>query len=249
MTTGRGLGLPPRSPASLWRDGQADRTCAHRHDDRVAVIVYLLWRAGCTGVDDGPPRTRLAFAAAPYVIYVAQYGARCRNDAGTGRVRRAGSSRLRLGRSAAPIPARLLRVFRFAFLANWMPTLAPRNTFQYAMLAIPVAALGCAAAGVVLSLQRMWRKREERRSTSWSSPARSDLPRISRSTSSTATNSMLRPVGCGAYPRYYLPLAAIVPLAGLPARRRVEAPRWRAGLLTFLIAGPILFRFLGAPLG
>jgi hypothetical protein len=52
-----------------------------------------------------------------------------------------------------------------------------------------------------------------------------------------------------AYPRYYLPLAAIVPLAGLSLLAAVEAPRWRAALLAFLIAGPAIFRVFGAPLG
>ncbi len=52
-----------------------------------------------------------------------------------------------------------------------------------------------------------------------------------------------------AYPRYYLPLVAIVPLAGLSLAGAVRSPRWRAGLLAFLIAGPIVFRLLGAPLG
>ncbi len=52
-----------------------------------------------------------------------------------------------------------------------------------------------------------------------------------------------------AYPRYYLPLAAIVPLAGLSLLAAIEAPRWRGALLAFFIAGPIVFRLLGAPLG
>jgi hypothetical protein len=52
-----------------------------------------------------------------------------------------------------------------------------------------------------------------------------------------------------AYPRYYLPLAAIVPLAGLSLLAAVEAPRRRAALLAFLIPGPAIFRAFGAPLG
>jgi hypothetical protein len=52
-----------------------------------------------------------------------------------------------------------------------------------------------------------------------------------------------------AYPRYYLPLAAIVPLAGLSLLAAVEAPRRRAALLAFLIAAPAIFRVFGAPLG
>jgi len=52
-----------------------------------------------------------------------------------------------------------------------------------------------------------------------------------------------------AYPRYYLPLAAIVPLAALSLAAGIADPRWRSALLGFLIAGPILFRIFGAPLG
>jgi hypothetical protein len=52
-----------------------------------------------------------------------------------------------------------------------------------------------------------------------------------------------------AYPRYYLPLVAIVPLAGLSLVAAVRQPRARAALLAFLMAGPVLFRLLGAPLG
>ena len=52
-----------------------------------------------------------------------------------------------------------------------------------------------------------------------------------------------------AYPRYYLPLAASCGSPGSRCSPASNAPRWRAGLLTFLIAGPILFRIFGAPLG
>ena len=52
-----------------------------------------------------------------------------------------------------------------------------------------------------------------------------------------------------AYPRCCLPLIAIVPLACLSLLAAIETPRWRNGLLAFLIAGPIVFRLLGAPPG
>ena len=38
--------------------------------------------------------------------------------------------------------------FVIAFVADWMPALGERNVLQYSMLAIPVAALGCAFAGI-----------------------------------------------------------------------------------------------------
>jgi hypothetical protein len=51
-----------------------------------------------------------------------------------------------------------------------------------------------------------------------------------------------------AYPRYYLPLAAVVPLACLSLLAAVESMRMRQLLVGFLVAGPIVFRLLGAPL-
>jgi len=52
-----------------------------------------------------------------------------------------------------------------------------------------------------------------------------------------------------AYPRYYLPLAALIPLAGISVLTAIKTPRARALLAGFLIAGPIVFRLVGAPLG
>jgi hypothetical protein len=52
-----------------------------------------------------------------------------------------------------------------------------------------------------------------------------------------------------AYPRYYLPLAAIVPLAGLSLLDAIKQPPARATLVVFLITGPLIFRLLGTPWG
>ena len=130
-----------------------------------------------------------------------------------------------------------------------MPTLHTRSVFNYAMLAVPVAALICASAGIALSLRRLWRRCE--------TPL--DVVVLSGTAALVATfaihvgYSYGRHLATGwlmdAYPRYYLPLAAIVPLAGLSLLAAVEAPRWRAALLAFLIAGPVIFRIFGAPLG
>ncbi|HTZ03798.1 MAG TPA: hypothetical protein VMC05_15810, partial [Xanthobacteraceae bacterium] len=102
---------------------------------------------------------------------------------------------------------------------------------------------------LVLSLRRLWRRRE----------STLDVIVVAGSLSIAATlaihvvYSYGRYVATGwlmdAYPRYYLPLIAIVPLACLSLLAAVEAPRWRNGLLAFLISAPVLFRIFGAPLG
>ena len=130
-----------------------------------------------------------------------------------------------------------------------MPALGERNVLQYSMLAIPVAALGCALAGIALSLRRLWRRQD----TALDVVVIAGTVALVATFAIHITYSYGRHLSTGwlmdAYPRYYLPLAAIVPLAGLSLLAAVKAPRWRAALLAFLIAGPAIFRVFGAPLG
>jgi hypothetical protein len=140
-----------------------------------------------------------------------------------------------------------LGYFVLVFIVDWMP-IGARGMFNYAMLAVPVGALLCAAAGAVLSLRRLWQRRE----------TVLDVVVIAGALSLALTfvlhvrHGYADHLATGwleeAYPRYYLPLIAIVPLAGLSLLGAIESPRWRNALLGFLIAGPIAFHLLGAPL-
>jgi len=214
-----------------------------------AVIAYLLWRQRLRWSLLVPIVLAFALAAAPYIIYAVQYGSPTPQTP-------AQIALLEDGARAAgwadlprkSFPAYIV-YFVIAFVADWMPALGDRNVLQYAMLAIPVAALGCALAGIAVSLRRLWRRQD----------SALDVVVIAGTMALVATfaihvtYSYGRHVATGwlmdAYPRYYLPLAAIVPLAGLSLLAAVEAPRWRAALLAFLIAGPAIFRVFGAPLG
>ena len=217
------------------------------------IIAYMLWRRQL-------PWTRrwtclaaaalaFAIAAAPYVAFILRYGSPTPETPAqlallTDGARAAGWADL-------PRQSFLhyLAYFIGAFVADWMPTLTARSDLNYAALVIPVETLGCALAGLVLSLRRLWRRRE----------STLDVIVVTGSLSIAATlaihvvYSYGRYVATGwlmdAYPRYYLPLIAIVPLACLSLLAAVEAPRWRNGLLAFLISAPVLFRIFGAPLG
>jgi len=130
-----------------------------------------------------------------------------------------------------------------------MPTLGARSIFNYAMLAVPAAAIVCALAGIALSLQRLAQRRE----------SALDVVVVAGAYGIAATfaihvfYSYGRYAATGwlmdAYPRYYLPLIVIVPLACLSLLAAIETPRRRNALLMFLVAGPVLFRIFGAPLG
>jgi hypothetical protein len=214
-----------------------------------AVIAYLLWRRRLHLSLLVPIALAFALAAAPYIILVVQYGSPTPQTPAqiallADNARAAGWTDL--PRNSFP---GYFVYFIIAFIADWMPALGDRNALQYSMLTIPVAALGCALAGIALSLRRLWRRQD----------SALDVVVIAGTVALVATFAIHIPYSYGrylatgwlmdAYPRYYLPLAAIVPLAGLSLLAAVEAPRWRAALLAFLIAGPAIFRVFGAPLG
>jgi amino acid permease len=115
------------------------------------------------------------------------------------------------------------------------------------MLAVPIAALGCALAGFFVSLRRLSKQRE----TALDVLVICGMVTIVATFAIHIGYSYPRHVATGflmeAYPRYYLPLAAIIPLAAVSLLAAIERPRIRAALTSFLIAGPILFRLLAAP--
>jgi hypothetical protein len=213
------------------------------------VIAYLTWRQRLSWSALMPIALAFALAAAPYIIYAVQYGSSTPQTPAQIALLQDGA------RSAgwADLPRKsfpaYIAHFVTAFVSDWMPALGERNVLQYSMLAIPVAALGCALAGIALSLRRLWRRQD----------SALDVVVIAGTVALVATfaihvtYSYGRHLSTGwlmdAYPRYYLPLAAIVPLAGLSLLAEVKAPRRRAALLAFLIAGPAIFRVFGAPLG
>jgi hypothetical protein len=104
-------------------------------------------------------------------------------------------------------------------------------------------------AGVALSLHRLWRQRE----TPLDVIVVAGAAALIATFAIHVTYSYGRHLATGwlldAYPRYYLPLAVIVPLAGLSLATAIGAPRWRATLLALLAIGPIIVRIFGAPLG
>jgi hypothetical protein len=213
------------------------------------VIVYLMWRQRLRWSLLVPIALAFALAAAPYIIYAVQYGSPTPQTPAQIALLQDGARTA--GWADLPrksFPAYIV-YFVIAFVSDWMPALGERNVLQYSMLAIPVAALGCALAGIALSLRRMWRRQD----TALDVVVIAGAVALVATFAIHVTYSFGRHVATGwlmdAYPRYYLPLAAIVPLAGLSLLAAVETPRRRAALLAFLIAGPAIFRVFGAPLG
>jgi len=213
-----------------------------------AVITYLMWRRQLAWPWALMAALVFAFAAAPYFEFILRYGSPTPQTPAQVALIADGARAAGWADLPRQSFAGYLIFFIGAFVAEWMPTLGARSAFNDAMLIVPVAALACALAGLAASLRRLWRHEE----TTLDVVVVAGAYAIAATLTIHIFYSYSRYAATGwlmdAYPRYYLPLVAIPPLACLSLLAAIETPRWRNGLLAFLIAGPVLFRIFGAPL-
>jgi hypothetical protein len=212
------------------------------------VLVWLLWRGRLQPRWIWLIAAAALLASAPYVALFAQYGSPTPRTPGQIAMIKDGALAAGWDSAARMSPAAFAAHFVSEFVLEWLPTLKPRNALNYAALAIPITAALCAFAGLLLSVQRIAQRNE--------GPL--DILIAAGAVAFTGTFlihgifSYALHVEFGwltsAYPRYYLPLAALVPLAGLSLLDAIKPPRARTVLIVFLIAGPVLFRLLGEPL-
>jgi len=212
------------------------------------VLAFLWWRGRFE------PRWAMLFAiagliaAAPYLVLIAQYGSPAPGTPGHIALLKSTAA----GTFGARAPRQSFTDFAYTFLtdfvANWRPSPVPRSAFYNAMLVLPVAAALCGLAGFAISAGRMARGAEKA----------SDVINVAGVVALAAMLACHLAVSyhhhvafasnTEAYPRYYLPLAAIMPLAGLSLLSALRNARMHAAVTVLLIAGPIVFVLLGAPI-
>jgi hypothetical protein len=213
------------------------------------VIVWLIWRGRFQARWIAPIAIAALIAGAPYIALIIQYGSPAPSTLGQTAMLQAGARAAGWDIAARMPPFAYAAHFVAEFVSEWMPALEPRKALNDAALAIPVAAIVCALAGFVVSVKRIARAKE--------GPI--DVVVVAGALAFAVTFAIHGVFSypyhltfgwmTSAYPRYYLPLAAFVPLAGLSLLAAIETPRARALLIGFLIAGPVVFRLFGAPLG
>lgn len=191
----------------------------------------------------------LALAAAPYLVFIAQYGSPAPDTAA--QVNMVATAAHNAGWSDQPrmTPPAYIGFFLESLALEWMPTLRPRGPVQYALFVCPAILMLTALAGAALALRAVAQRK----------PAPGDLV-IAAGTLATILTlavhiafSYHRHVQTGwmmdAYPRYYLPLLALMPMAALRLVSSRPSPRARSVLLALLIAAPIIFQAFGESAG
>ena len=209
------------------------------------VFLWLAWRRRLQPQWVGLAAVAMVLAISPYVVFFVQYGSPAPNTPGQIAMLTTDAHIAGWDVAARMSPIAYALHFVNEFILDWMPTMNPRNPLIYAVLLIPLAAASCAFAGVVASVRRMARRSE----------GAIDVIIVASALAFAVTFvihvvfSYQRHLAYGwimdAYPRYYLPLAALVPLAGLSLAAAIRRPRLRAVLIGFLIAGPPVSGLLG----
>jgi len=213
------------------------------------VSLWLLWQGRLQPRSIVLIAVAMLVAAAPYIALLAQYGSPTPRTAGQIAMIKAGAIAVGWDAAERMTALRFAAHFLSEFVLEWIPTLKPRNALNYAALAIPIVTVLCAFAGIFVSARRIAQQQ----------PASLHVLIVALGLAFAVTflvhgiyaYRLHTEFGwlTSAYPRYYLPLAALVPLAGLASLEAVKQPSARAILLVFLIAGPVLLCITGTPLG
>ena len=213
------------------------------------ALLWMLWRGRLQPRWTLPIAIAVLLASAPYFALLAQYGSPTPSTPGVVAMIKTGAQSVGWDSAERLTPLAFAAQFVSEFTLQWLPALKPRSALNYAALAIPVAAVLLAFGGFLVALRRISNRTE--------GPL--DILTVTGALAFTATfiihgifsYKLHSEFGwlTTAYPRYYLPLAAIVPLAGLSLLGAIKQPLARTTLVVFLITGPLIFRLLGTPWG
>jgi hypothetical protein len=216
----------------------------------LAVVVALLAvRRKFCKVDTAIVAIALAVAAAPYVWFIVEYGSAAPNTPAQSAMLTGGATTAGWAEAPRMGLAAYALFFLKSFLMDWMPVLKPRGLFHLALLALPAAIILVSIAGWIASIRALLNGAAQ--------PADFIvIAGIAALVSTLAIHiafSHARHLETGwmmdAYPRYYLPLIAIVPMAALAGSSAIPNIRLRKALVSFLVVAPIIFGLFGSPIG
>jgi hypothetical protein len=211
------------------------------------VLLWLLWRGRLPSRWIAPIAVAALSACAPYIALIVQYGSP--TPMTTGELAKVTTEAAQFGWAHAERLGPLAYVVHFIteFALEWIPPWKPFSAL-YLALVIPIAAALCAFAGTLVAIRRIVS----------GNAAPLDVVVAAGALAFAATFAIHVIFGyrlhiefgwlSSAYPRYYLPLAALFPLAGLALLGDIRSSTARTMLLGLLIAGPMVFFLLLQPL-
>jgi hypothetical protein len=211
------------------------------------VLLWLLWRSRLPSRWIAPIAVAALLACGPYIALIVQYGSPTPMTAGE--LAKVTTEAAQFGWAGAPRLGPLAYVVHFIteFALEWIPPWKPFSAL-YLALVIPIAAALCAFAGTLVAIRRIVS----------GNAAPLDVVVAAGALAFAATFAIHVIFGyrlhiefgwlSSAYPRYYLPLAALFPLAGLALLGDIRSSSARNILLALLIAGPMVFFLLLQPL-
>jgi hypothetical protein len=211
------------------------------------VLLWLWWRGRVPSRWIAPIAVAVLLACAPYIAFIVQYGSPTPMTAGELTKVTTEAAVFGWDRTARLGPFTYAAHFIGEFILEWIPPWKRHDTLYYALV-VPIAAALCAYAGVAVAIGRV--------ASGKATPL--DVVTTAAALAFAATFvihlvfSYRLHVDYGwlssAYPRYYLPMAVLLPLGGVTLLGEIRRPPIRAALLAFLIAGPVVFRLLLEPL-
>jgi hypothetical protein len=212
------------------------------------VLLWLLWRGRLPSRWIAPIAIAVLLACAPYIALIAQYGSPTPMTAGEATKIKTEAAEFGWDRALHLGPLAYAGHFISEFILEWIPPWKPLNAL-YCALVIPITAALCAYAGILVAVRRIISGKA----------APLDVVVAAGALAFAATFAIHLAFSyrlhvesgwlSSAYPRYYLPLAALFPLAGLASLSEIRQRSARAILLVFLIAGPVVLRLMLEPLG
>lgn len=222
------------------------------------VLAIMVWRQSYRRWWLPVAAAAALVGAAPYLAFFMQYGSPAPETPG------------QIGLLTNPLPfdeltkdatgtlsfPAYILAFAKTFIREWEPVVIERTPLQLAMLSTPVVALICALAGAKGAATRLWRKEGSPTDT----VVVAGLAVVLVTAAIHMVFSYRHHVHYGfvegaptysyspdAYPRYYMPLGAVVPLACLLFLASLRKTRVHAALTSALIAGPVALIIFGSP--
>jgi hypothetical protein len=211
------------------------------------VLLWLLWRGRLPSRWIAPITIAALLACAPYIALIVQYGSPTPMTAGELAKVTTEAAQFGWARAERLGPFAYVIHFITEFALEWIPPWKPLNALYFALV-IPIAAALCAFIGTVVAIRRIVS----------GNAASLDVVIAAGALAFAATFAIHIVFGyrlhvefgwlSSAYPRYYLPLAALFPLAGLALLSDIRSSAARTMLLGLLIGGPVVFYLLLEPL-